>query len=121
LARACPRQVGKTTLALAVTRDLGRGTVYLDLERDSDRAKLDEAELYLEAHRDELVIIDEVQRRAEIFRCCAASSTSAFAAARRRDTSWCSDRRRATCCASLRNRWPAASPISSWRRSPLPS
>lgn len=62
-----PRQVGKTTLALAVTRDLGRGTVYLDLERDSDRAKLDEAELYLEAHRDELVIIDEVQRRAEIF------------------------------------------------------
>ena len=62
-----PRQVGKTTLALVVTRDLGRGTVYLDLERDSDRAKLDEAELYLGAHRDELVIIDEVQRRAEIF------------------------------------------------------
>lgn len=62
-----PRQVGKTTLALEVTAKLERVTVYLDLERDSDRAKLEEAELYLESHRDELVIIDEVQRRAEIF------------------------------------------------------
>ena len=62
-----PRQVGKTTLALEVTAKLGGGTVYLDLERDSDRAKLEEAELYLESHRDELVVVDEVQRRAEIF------------------------------------------------------
>ncbi len=60
-----PRQVGKTTLALEVAR---RGTsVYLDLESPADRAKLADAELYLSAHRDALVILDEIHRMPELF------------------------------------------------------
>lgn len=55
-----PRQVGKTTLALAIGD--GRPSVYLDLESDADRAKLAEPELYLAEHADKLVILDEVHR-----------------------------------------------------------
>jgi len=39
-----PRQVGKTTLAPALTEGWSRPSVYLDLERDSDRNKLVEPE-----------------------------------------------------------------------------
>jgi hypothetical protein len=42
-----PRQVGKTTTALAIAGSIERTLVYLDLERDSDRNKLSDAELYL--------------------------------------------------------------------------
>jgi len=62
-----PRQVGKTTLAFEIAKHTERKTIYLDLERDSDRSKLDEAELYLARHTGKLVIIDEIQRRAELF------------------------------------------------------
>ena len=62
-----PRQVGKTTLALELAKTLTQGSVYLDLERDSDRSKLNEAELYLRQHRGKLVILDEVQRRPVLF------------------------------------------------------
>ncbi len=60
-----PRQVGKTTLA----RALGdrRPSIYLDLESDADRARLAEPELYLNAHEDELVILDEVHRLPGLF------------------------------------------------------
>ena len=60
-----PRQVGKTTLA----QDLGEGrdSLYLDLESDADRAKLSDPELYLVAHEDKLVILDEVQRMPGLF------------------------------------------------------
>ena len=61
-----PRQVGKTTLARTVARKLGR-VVYLDLERPSDAAKLTDPELYLEPLADRLVILDEIQRRPELF------------------------------------------------------
>ncbi len=61
-----PRQVGKTTLARAVARKLGHA-VYLDMERPSDVARLTDPELYLEPLADRLVIIDEVQRRPELF------------------------------------------------------
>ncbi len=61
-----PRQVGKTTVALAVAAS--RPSLYLDLESDMDRAKLTEPELYLAAHTDELVILDEVHRAPNIFR-----------------------------------------------------
>jgi len=61
-----PRQVGKTTLALAVA---GEGpAVYLDLESEADRAKLAEPELYLSQHEDRLVVLDEIQRTPELFR-----------------------------------------------------
>ena len=60
-----PRQVGKTTLALAIAED--RPSIYLDLESDADRAKLAEPELYLADHEDKLVIFDEVHRRPDLF------------------------------------------------------
>ena len=41
--------------------------VYLDMERPSDAAKLSDAELYLEPLADRLVILDEVQRRPDLF------------------------------------------------------
>jgi len=60
-----PRQVGKTTLALEVAE--GRPSLYLDLERDADRVKLTEPELYLADHVDQLVILDEVHRLPSLF------------------------------------------------------
>jgi len=60
-----PRQVGKTTLALAIAE--GRDARYLDLESEADRAKLAEPELYLADHTDELVVLDEIQRAPGIF------------------------------------------------------
>jgi predicted AAA+ superfamily ATPase len=55
-----PRQVGKTTLALELTRELGG--IYLDLESDRDRAKLTEPELFLADHPNDLLILDEIHR-----------------------------------------------------------
>lgn len=60
-----PRQVGKTTLAQAVAA--GRPSVYLDLESPADRDKLTAPELYLNAHADELVVLDEIHHAPEIF------------------------------------------------------
>lgn len=60
-----PRQVGKTTLAHAVADT--RASIYLDLESETDRAKLAEPELYLAQHADKLVILDEIQRTPQLF------------------------------------------------------
>ena len=60
-----PRQVGKTTLALEIGET--RPSLYLDLESPSDRAKLADAEAYLGAHEDQMVILDEVHRVPELF------------------------------------------------------
>lgn len=60
-----PRQVGKTTLALEVARNIPH--VYLDLESERDRGKLAQPELYLESHLDKLVILDEVHRAPGLF------------------------------------------------------
>lgn len=62
-----PRQVGKTTLSLAIEKATGKPATYLDLERDSDRSKLGTADLYLASQRGRLVILDEVQRAPELF------------------------------------------------------
>ena len=60
-----PRQVGKTTLALAVA---GAGpSLYLDLEDPADREKLADPALYLAAHEDKLVILDEIQNAPDLF------------------------------------------------------
>lgn len=61
-----PRQVGKTTLA----RDIARqhpNALLLDLERESDRAALSRPELFFPAHRDRLLILDEVQLMPQLF------------------------------------------------------
>jgi len=62
-----PRQVGKTTVAKMLMIDRGLKVHYLDLERPSDLRKLEDPELYLQAFSDELVIIDEAQRKPDLF------------------------------------------------------
>ncbi len=56
-----PRQVGKTTLAKILEKTLNQPTIFLDLERDSDRQKLSEPEIFLQQYTDRCVIIDEIQ------------------------------------------------------------
>jgi uncharacterized protein len=64
-----PRQVGKTTLALKFAKPiLDKPVHYLDLELDSDLAKLDDAESYLRRFENQLLVIDEVQRKPDLFR-----------------------------------------------------
>jgi predicted AAA+ superfamily ATPase len=63
-----PRQVGKTTLALDLAKTtLNKPIHYLDLELNSDLAKLDDAESYLRRFENQLLVIDEVQRKPELF------------------------------------------------------
>lgn len=58
-----PRQVGKTTLALQLSGD----ALYLDLESEQDRSRLEEAELYLSTRLQRPVILDEVHRQPGLF------------------------------------------------------
>ena len=60
-----PRQVGKTTLALAIAE--AAPSIYLDLEDPADRDKLADPALYLSAHEDKLVILDEIQNTPDLF------------------------------------------------------
>lgn len=62
-----PRQVGKTTLARALARERGDGALYLDLERESDRRRLDDADAYLRTQAGKLVILDEIHRMPGLF------------------------------------------------------
>jgi predicted AAA+ superfamily ATPase len=60
-----PRQVGKTTLVKNLKLD--RDSIYIDLEKASDRAKLVDPELFLKTHTDKTVILDEIQLMPELF------------------------------------------------------
>jgi len=62
-----PRQVGKTTLARQIAADWPTGSVYLDLERPADRNRLQEADAYLRAQGDKLIILDEIHRLPRVF------------------------------------------------------
>jgi predicted AAA+ superfamily ATPase len=62
-----PRQSGKTTLVKEFVKDITKPVVYLDLEIPSNLAKLGEAELFLTGSDKSCVIIDEVQRRPDLF------------------------------------------------------
>lgn len=61
-----PRQVGKTTLARQIAAN-HPDALFLDLEREADRAQLTRADLYFPRHRDQLVVLDEVQIVPNIF------------------------------------------------------
>jgi uncharacterized protein len=61
-----PRQVGKTTLAKAIAAQHPRALM-LDLERESDRATLAQPELFFAAHRNEFLVLDEVQLTPHLF------------------------------------------------------
>lgn len=60
------RQTGKTTLAKHLAIRFSEA-IYVDLERPSDLAKLADPELFLTAHEGHLVILDEIQRRPDLF------------------------------------------------------
>jgi len=60
-----PRQVGKTTLAKKIASQ--RDSVYLDLERSEDRAKLSNPRTYLNRYQHALVVLDEIHRMPELF------------------------------------------------------
>lgn len=64
-----PRQVGKTTLALQIAEQgMDKKVAYLDLELDTDLSKLSDPENYLRRFENQLLIIDEVQRKPDLFR-----------------------------------------------------
>ena len=60
-----PRQVGKTTVALNIADSLP--SVYVDLEKPRDLAKIRDIEAFHIENREKLIIIDEIQRIPEIF------------------------------------------------------
>lgn len=66
-----PRQVGKTTLAKKI-KQCSPKAVYFDLELDSDLARLEQAEFQLKQYTKQLVIIDEIQQKPELFRLIRA-------------------------------------------------
>jgi hypothetical protein len=61
-----PRQCGKSTLARRLLAQWG-DAVILDLQDRADRARLQEPELFFEAHRHQLVCLDEIQLLPEFF------------------------------------------------------
>lgn len=61
------RQVGKTTLAKSIIDEENRKAIFLDLESPRDENRLTEPELFFERYEDHLIIIDEVQRRPDLF------------------------------------------------------
>jgi uncharacterized protein len=62
-----PRQAGKTTLAKAISHQVQRPVLYLDLELPSDANKLRNPEFFLRENEAKLIVIDEVQRQPELF------------------------------------------------------
>lgn len=60
-----PRQVGKTTLAIDLLS--AEEALYIDLESDLDRRKLQDFPSFYALNADKLLILDEIQRLPEIF------------------------------------------------------
>jgi len=61
------RQIGKSTLAKQTALLKKQGAVFFDLEKPSDRRKLNDAESLLAELSNQLVIIDEAQTMPELF------------------------------------------------------
>lgn len=61
------RQTGKTTLAQEIIKTSDVDFLYLDLELPTDLAKLNNAEFYLRNNQDKCIVLDEVQRKPELF------------------------------------------------------
>lgn len=61
-----PRQCGKTTLARQIA-ERHPGALFLDLQREADRAALRRPELFFAANRDALIVLDEVQFVPDLF------------------------------------------------------
>jgi len=61
-----PQQCGKSTLARRLLAERGQAVI-LDLQDRSDRARLQEPELFFDAHRSQLVCLDAIQLLPEFF------------------------------------------------------
>lgn len=61
-----PRQCGKSTLARHILQS-NKEALFLDLELPSDMRKLADAELFLQEHTRQLICIDEIQLRPDLF------------------------------------------------------
>jgi predicted AAA+ superfamily ATPase len=62
-----PRQCGKTTLAKMIEQNRQNKVLFLDLELPADLYKLSDPVLFLNNYSDHLIIIDEIQRRPDLF------------------------------------------------------
>ncbi len=62
-----PRQVGKTTLCKSLVEIIRKEVVYLDLENPRDLARLTDPVLFFERNLYKCVILDEIQRRKDLF------------------------------------------------------
>jgi predicted AAA+ superfamily ATPase len=62
-----PRQVGKTTLARLLLKQIEKDAVFIDLERPLDLAKLDNPSLFFERNQDKCIVLDEIQRKPDLF------------------------------------------------------
>ena len=55
-----PRQCGKSTLAKHIKTNFPN-SIFIDLERNSDLAKLEDAEWFLSSQKGKMICIDEIQ------------------------------------------------------------
>ncbi|VGO16792.1 hypothetical protein PDESU_05384 [Pontiella desulfatans] len=62
-----PRQCGKTTLVRSIVENRKSDALYLDLEKPSHLAKLQDPEIFLAQNREKLICLDEIQRRPDLF------------------------------------------------------
>jgi len=62
-----PRQVGKTTIAKELAKNIKKETIYIDLENPRDLAKLQDPVLYFEDNIDKCIILDEIQNTPYLF------------------------------------------------------
>jgi len=62
-----PRQCGKTTLAKMFCDTYGQEYVYLDLEKIEDYRRIEDAGLFFRDSRGKFVVIDEIQRKPDLF------------------------------------------------------
>ena len=62
-----PRQAGKTTLVKKIRKRLTKESIYLDLENPADSGALNHPVEFLNSVSHKTVIIDEIQRRPDLF------------------------------------------------------
>ncbi len=62
-----PRQVGKTTLAKKISKQINKQTIYIDLENPRDIIRLSDPNLFFESNLDKCIILDEIQLMPELF------------------------------------------------------
>jgi predicted AAA+ superfamily ATPase len=62
-----PRQVGKTTLVKSIEGKIAKEVVYIDLENPRHEIKLTDPVLFFENNEDKCVVLDEIQRRKDLF------------------------------------------------------